>query len=66
MKNMNKKTYLSVTSVIFLIVALVHGWRALTGSDLMLGDMAIPVWASWVGLLVAGFLAYSGFKLGKG
>ncbi|HEX5774590.1 MAG TPA: hypothetical protein VFY28_01360 [Candidatus Paceibacterota bacterium] len=66
MKNMNKKTYLSVTSVVFLVVALVHGWRVLSGSDLILGEMMIPMWASWVVVLVVGFLAYSGFRLNKG
>ncbi len=57
----NRKTYYEVTSLIFLIVAVLHAMRLLYGWDAVIGDVMVPLWASWAAVLIAGYLAYRGF-----
>ena len=47
---------------IFLVVGVVHLYRAFNNLPVMFGDMAIPVWASWVGGAAGLFLAYTAYK----
>ncbi len=54
-----------LSSVIFLVVGLVHLARVLSGWDVTIGTFDVPMWASWVGLVVAFVLSYSGFKQSK-
>jgi len=56
-------TFLLVTSSIFALIALLHALRLVYGWRVTLGDWTVPVWVSWVGLLIAGYLAYQGFQL---
>jgi hypothetical protein len=60
---MDKKTYVAVTTMVFLIVALLHLARLFAGWDAVIGGWEVPLWVSWLALLVSGFLAWSGFKL---
>ena len=62
---LEQKDYIKITGVIFTIVAVLHGWRLLSGWEVTMGTYAVPVWASVVGLVIAGFLAYSSQKLKK-
>lgn len=57
----NRKTYYEVTSLIFLIVAVLHAMRLLYGWDAVIGGVMVPLWASWAAVLIAGYLAYRGF-----
>jgi len=56
-------SFLLVTSSIFALIALLHALRLVYGWKVMLGDWTAPLWVSWVGLLIAGYLAYQGFQL---
>lgn len=58
---MTARRFSQLAAVIFAIVALAHLLRALAGLDIVIGAESIPVWVSWVGAVVAGFLAYLGF-----
>jgi hypothetical protein len=62
---MSTKNYLSVTAVIFLIVGAVHIVRALNGWMVAIDTWVIPVAASWVGAIIALFLAWTGYKLSR-
>lgn len=62
---MNQKTYFSATSALFLIISLLHLWRALSGELAYVAGWVVPLWVSWVVFVVAGYLAYWGFKLSK-
>ncbi len=53
---------MSVTMFIFLVVGVVHLWRAINNLPLTIGDTSIPVVASWIAGVVALYLAYSGYK----
>jgi len=58
---MSARGFSRLAAVIFAIVALLHLLRAVAGLDIVIGGESIPIWASWVGAVVAGFLAYLGF-----
>ncbi len=60
---MNKKTYFGLTGIVFSLVALLHLVRLIRGWAVTIGDWTAPLWISWVGLLIAGFLCLSGLKL---
>ena len=66
MKAMDQKTYLSITEPIFAIVALLHLTRIFYGWSVQVGYFNVPAWISWIGLIAAGFLAFSAFKLMRG
>ena len=59
------KTYLLVASVAFLLVAVAHATRIACGSTLIFGSWNVPMWASYVGVILAGGLSFQGFKLAK-
>jgi uncharacterized membrane protein YhaH (DUF805 family) len=58
---LNRKTYLTVTATLFLVVAIMHLLRIIFGWQVEIGGLSIPFWVSWLGVLVAGALAYLGF-----
>lgn len=60
---MTQKTFNTVAGTIFLIVAAVHALRLLRGWEFTIAGRHAPMGVSWAGLAVAGFLAYSAFKL---
>ncbi|PWW81810.1 hypothetical protein CR164_08290 [Prosthecochloris marina] len=45
---MNKNYYTIVSSILFILVALLHLVRALMGWDVAIGDYMLPVGRSWV------------------
>ena len=60
---MSRRAYLLTSAVIFSLVAFLHLARIVFGWSVVIGDWSVPMWLSWVGLIVAGALAYSGFSL---
>ena len=60
---MGQQTYNAVTAALFLIIAVLHLLRIVFGWAAEIGGLAIAMWASWLGLVVAGALAYSGFRV---
>ena len=56
---MKTKKLLQVCAAVFTIVTLLHLWRAVMGIPAQFGGWAVPVWPSWVAVVVAGYLAYS-------
>ncbi len=60
---MTPKVYFGTTAVIFTLVTLMHLVRIIKQWPLIVGTMTIPVWASWIGLIVGLILLYYGFKL---
>jgi len=60
---MQQAAYNTITSVLFLVVALLHLLRIIFGWPAQIGDVSVPIWASWVAFVVAAALAYFGFRL---
>jgi hypothetical protein len=57
---LNRKTYMTVTATLFLIVAIMHLLRIIFGWQVEIGGLGIPFWASWLAFPIASALAYSG------
>ena len=62
---MSQKSYLSVTGVIFFIIAILHLLRLVLGWEAVIGSWNVPTWVSCVALVLSGYLAFSAFKLSK-
>lgn len=60
---MTRKLYLRIAGAIFGVIAILHVLRLLLGWSVVIGGYTFPMWFSWVGPFVAGFLAYEGFRL---
>lgn len=60
---MTSKTYFHITGSIFLVIAVLHALRLLFGWTIVLVGWTVPVWFSLFGVLIAGFLSYTAFKL---
>ena len=60
---MKLKTYLNCSGILFCVVGILHGYRALTGADLIYAGYYVPRWLSAVAALVLWYLSYHAFKL---
>ncbi|MEK1888980.1 MAG: hypothetical protein AAAB35_15725 [Phyllobacterium sp.] len=60
---MTEKTFSTLAAAIFGIVAALHLARILIGWSIVVDGWTVPMWVSWVGLIVASALSYYGAKL---
>jgi hypothetical protein len=60
---MTQRSFFLITSILFLLIALLHAIRLLQGWQVTIGGTVVPLWVSWIGLAISGFLAYEGFLL---
>src|SRR5262249_46801051 len=61
--DMSVRTYALVSSIIFLLVAVLHLLRVVLQWNAISGCGTSPMWASLVAIVVAGFLSFAGFRL---
>jgi len=61
---MDQRTFSLIAGIIFLLVALAHLWRLTQGWDIVAYGTAIPLWTSWVALIITGVLAFYGLRFG--
>lgn len=54
-----ERTYLMIVGVIFAAVALVHLIHIFSGADLVILGWSAPFWLSWLGTVIASYLAYA-------
>jgi hypothetical protein len=59
---MTEKTFATIAAVIFALVALLHLLRLVMGWSIVIDSWTVPMWLSWVGLVVAGGLSYYGAR----
>ncbi len=59
---MSLKTFCTVTGIIFAVVALIHLVRIFMAWQVTIDGWSIPMWVSWIGLVVTGGLAYVSVK----
>lgn len=62
---MSQKRYITVTGIVFLIIAVLHLLRLLLGWEAVIGGWHVPVWVSCLALVVFGYLAYTAFRLAR-
>lgn len=59
---MNNNTYRKVAGTVFAVVAVMHVLRLVSGWEVVFGSWSVPVWGSLVGVVFAGWLAWTGLK----
>ncbi len=62
---MSQKTFSLVAGLIFLVIAVLHIFRLTFRWEAVLNGRAMPIWVSWVALLIAAYLAYEGLRLAR-
>lgn len=62
---MKVKTYTMVAAIIFSLITFVHLLRVLIGWEGVIGGWQIPMWLSWLAVIIAGAMAYKGFQLSR-
>ena len=62
---MDQKAFSLSAGIIFSLIALLHLLRVAFGWEAILEGWMVPMRVSWVAILIAAYLAYQGFRLGK-
>lgn len=62
---MKKRNYFFIVASLFSLISLMQLSRIIFAWKANIGGWDVPMWLSGIFVLVAGFLAYSGFKLGS-
>ena len=62
MSALDQRAYNTITAAIFAVIAVLHLLRIIFGWPAQIGGLDIPLWASWLALVVTGALAYFGFR----
>ena len=62
---MERKRYPRFVSLVFTLIASGHALRLILGWQVLVSGVLIPMWISIVVILVAGCLAYYGYKYAK-
>jgi hypothetical protein len=62
---MSHQTFCLNTAVLFLLIALLHAIRLLRGWHVTIEGIVVPIWISWIALVIAAYLAYEGFRLAR-
>lgn len=60
---MNQKLFYNVTLTVFSLIALLHALRLVYGWSAVIAGWEVPMWLSGLAVILAGYLAYSAFKL---
>ncbi|MDE1925543.1 MAG: hypothetical protein KGH79_05255 [Patescibacteria group bacterium] len=61
----SERWLLIFVGLIFLAVALLHLVRLMFGIEIILSGAVIPLWLSWFGVIIAGYLSYSSFHFAR-
>ena len=59
---MTPRIFSLIAAGVFLLIALGHAMRLLFRWHVTIENVVVPVWISWIGLIIAGYLAYQGFR----
>ncbi len=62
---MSQRSFLLVSAIVFTLVFLLHVLRLVYGWSATIAGWTVPIWVSWIGVVVSGFLALEGFRLRK-
>ena len=62
---MSQRTFSLTVATLFSLIGVLHLLRLVYGWEAVIGGWVVPMWISWPALLIAGFLAYEGVRLGR-
>jgi hypothetical protein len=60
---MSKNSFSLLAGAIFLLVAVGHALRLVFKWEVVVAGWQVPMWISGVALVIAGYLAYEGFRI---
>ena len=60
---MTLQTFARVSGAVFSLVALLHLLRLIFRWEAVIGGWTVPMWVSWVGIALAGALAYAASRV---
>jgi len=63
--DMTQRTFSLITAALFSLISFLHAVRILRGWQVTIEGAVVPIWISWIGLAIAAYLAYEGFRLAK-
>src|SRR5207245_7043078 len=61
-RGLDVKPFTTIAIVLFSLVAVLHVLRLIFGWEVVINGLVMPMWASVVGLIVAGGLAVMGWR----
>ena len=64
-ETVSQRTFSLIVGVVFLLIALGHLLRVALGASFVVEGVAIPMWPSVLAVIVMGYLAFEGFRLGS-
>jgi hypothetical protein len=62
---MTKNNFVSIAAFVFLGVGIIHGLRLMYDWGVMVGQVVVPMWVSWVAVLLCAYLTFQGFKMAR-
>ena len=62
---MNHKTYCVASGVLFALVAIAHLLRIVNGYSVQVDEFAVPMFVSWIGLVIPAGLAAWAFRIAR-
>lgn len=62
---MNKKVFILIASTIFLIIGIVQSFRVIFEWEIKVGNFITPMWMTYVVVVLAYYLSFTGFRLAK-
>ncbi|HEY7688674.1 MAG TPA: hypothetical protein VH835_08280 [Dongiaceae bacterium] len=62
---MSPRTYFLATAILFSIICLIQLLRIVFAWDAVIGGWSVPMWLSWIAVVVTAALAYLGFTHGR-
>ena len=62
---MTQTAFLKTAGMIFAVVGVLHVLRLLLRWDAVIGGWDVPMWVSGLAAVLAGYLAYTAFRLTK-
>lgn len=57
-----RKPFTTIAAVGFAIIALLHVWRIVAGTEITIGGNVVPLWASWIAFAVTALLGVMLFR----
>jgi hypothetical protein len=62
---MNQRIFSLVTAVLFSWMAILHAIRLIRSWEVIIAGTMVPMWISWIGLIITAYLAYAGLRLSR-
>jgi hypothetical protein len=57
-----ERGYLLIASILFIIIAVAHLTRLFTSAEITVVGWQVPLWLSWLGVIVTTYLAYASVR----